>query len=180
MLVAGVLLLLIVVWFSFRVLRSYSKSLSDCKNLPCMKSWYLIGDIPKLHGNNREYFKRLMKCLEEFRERGILCLWSGIQPAVLIFKDEYVQSVIGNTKHMEKNFLYTFLHPWLGNGLLTRYVFDNLFENTRWFNWLIPASERIEHAGDLLCRQRSHVQMVVNDFCHGPYTYLYLFGLVAE
>ncbi|XP_052823831.1 cytochrome P450 4V2 isoform X2 [Octopus bimaculoides] len=60
-----------------------------------------------------------MKSVEEHREHGLLCLWFGFQPVVLVFKDKYVHDVIGNTKHIEKSFFYKLLAPWLGNGLLT-------------------------------------------------------------
>eukprot|EP00106_Octopus_bimaculoides_P012607 XP_014780049.1 PREDICTED: cytochrome P450 4V2-like [Octopus bimaculoides] len=119
MLFAGIFILLTILCFSLYVLRSYSKSLANFSHLPCMKSWHIIGDIPKLLGNNRDFYNSMTKYTTEYREPGLLCFWVGIQPIVVAFKDEYVQDVIGNTKHIEKNMFYKFLYPWLGNGLLT-------------------------------------------------------------
>ncbi|GAB1598779.1 cytochrome P450 4V2-like [Argonauta hians] len=66
-----------------------------------------------------------MRMSEEFQD-GIFCIWIGNQPVILVYKDDYVQDVIGNTRHIKKSFVYDFLHPWIGNGLLTS-------TGARWF-----------------------------------------------
>ncbi|XP_029636405.2 cytochrome P450 4V2 isoform X1 [Octopus sinensis] len=119
MLFAGLLVAFIVLGCFLNLLRKYLKLLSDCRHLPSMKSWHIIGDVPKLIGNNKDLYRCIMQFSEEYREHGLLCLWICFQPVILVFKDKYVHDVIGNTKHIEKNLFYKLLEPWLGNGLLT-------------------------------------------------------------
>lgn len=46
-------------------------------------------------------------------------LWLADRPIVNVFHPDDVQILLTSTKHIEKNLLYDFLHPWLGTGLLT-------------------------------------------------------------
>ncbi|CAI9723438.1 Hypothetical predicted protein [Octopus vulgaris] len=55
-----------------------------------MKSWHIIGDVPKLIGNNKDLYRCIMQFSEEYREHGLLCLWICFQPVILVFKDKYV------------------------------------------------------------------------------------------
>ncbi|XP_065079031.1 cytochrome P450 4C1-like [Ochlerotatus camptorhynchus] len=53
-------------------------------------------------------------------------IWTGLRPEVRISKPEYVETIIGASKHMEKSHGYEFLYEWLGEGLLTS-------KGDRWF-----------------------------------------------
>ncbi|ETN65988.1 cytochrome P450 [Anopheles darlingi] len=53
-------------------------------------------------------------------------VWTGMVPEVRISKAEYVEQVISSSKHIEKSTMYSFLHDWLGEGLLTS-------KGERWF-----------------------------------------------
>ncbi|XP_055636215.1 cytochrome P450 4C1-like isoform X2 [Toxorhynchites rutilus septentrionalis] len=53
-------------------------------------------------------------------------IWTGMTPEVRITKAEYVEAVIGASKHIEKSRGYKFLSEWLGEGLLTS-------KGERWF-----------------------------------------------
>ncbi|XP_033211382.1 cytochrome P450 4C1-like isoform X2 [Belonocnema kinseyi] len=46
-------------------------------------------------------------------------IWLGVMPTVSIYHPDDVQIVLSSTKHTEKSQIYSFLHPWLGRGLLT-------------------------------------------------------------
>ncbi|XP_063968946.1 cytochrome P450 4V2-like isoform X3 [Lytechinus pictus] len=40
-------------------------------------------------------------------------------PTLGIYKAEHMEVVMGSSKHIKKGYVYRFLHPWLGLGLLT-------------------------------------------------------------
>uniref|UniRef100_H2Y6M9 Uncharacterized protein n=1 Tax=Ciona savignyi TaxID=51511 RepID=H2Y6M9_CIOSA len=46
-------------------------------------------------------------------------VWLGPVPLVAIVHPDAAEVVLRSSKHMEKSFVYRFLHPWLGTGLLT-------------------------------------------------------------
>lgn len=45
--------------------------------------------------------------------------WMGIIPEIHIMKPEHVETILSSQKILDKGDVYTFLHPWLGKGLLT-------------------------------------------------------------
>nr|UZE89854.1 cytochrome P450 CYP4C163 [Chrysoperla zastrowi sillemi] len=45
--------------------------------------------------------------------------WLGPTPAINIYKPEHIECIVNNQKHITKGLTYNFLHPWLGQGLLT-------------------------------------------------------------
>lgn len=53
-------------------------------------------------------------------------IWTGMRPEIRISKPEYVETIIGASKHIEKSHGYDFLAAWLGEGLLTS-------KGDRWF-----------------------------------------------
>ncbi|KAM3624625.1 uncharacterized protein V6R79_025721 [Siganus canaliculatus] len=55
----------------------------------------------------------------EFSDLPLLKIWVGPLPFVVLYHAETVEKVLTNSAHMEKAYAYTFLHPWLGTGLLT-------------------------------------------------------------
>ncbi|XP_029637190.2 cytochrome P450 4V2-like [Octopus sinensis] len=119
MLVSSTILLVTIACIIVHFLQWYLKKLKLYGNVPCMKSWHLIGDVPRLRGNNMVVYKNLMRYVDEYREKGILCLWFGPNPNLLIFKDDYVQDAMGNMQNLDKHSLYKFLRPWLGCGIMT-------------------------------------------------------------
>ncbi|KAG8226954.1 hypothetical protein J437_LFUL009505, partial [Ladona fulva] len=46
-------------------------------------------------------------------------LWLLQQPLVDIVGPEYVEAILKSSKHIQKGWVYKFLMPWLGEGLLT-------------------------------------------------------------
>ena len=50
-------------------------------------------------------------------------IWLATEPYVMLYGAEVVEVVLSSGKHIDKGFEYNMLHPWLGRGLLTRYLF---------------------------------------------------------
>ncbi|XP_024883663.1 cytochrome P450 4C1-like isoform X3 [Temnothorax curvispinosus] len=46
-------------------------------------------------------------------------IWAFFIPTVVIQHPDDLETILSNTKHIEKSLLYDILHPWLGTGLLT-------------------------------------------------------------
>ncbi|XP_077158275.1 cytochrome P450 4V2 isoform X2 [Paroedura picta] len=46
-------------------------------------------------------------------------MWLGPYPFLTLYHADTVEVVLGSSKHINKSFIYKFLQPWLGTGLLT-------------------------------------------------------------
>ncbi|XP_076327890.1 cytochrome P450 4C1-like isoform X2 [Tachypleus tridentatus] len=55
-----------------------------------------------------------------FHKERIYRFWNGIRPSVAFFKPETIEVILRSSTILEKSTEYSFLHPWLGSGLLTR------------------------------------------------------------
>ena len=103
-------LILKVVWG--RITSKYA-SIYCPSNVPIFGSLLCLElDSPKLH-----------KQLQEFTMRGnnLSVLWFAWKPSVRSAKSEHAKVVLGSQLHLQKAFLYDFLHEWLNTGLLTSY-----------------------------------------------------------
>ncbi|XP_044311371.1 cytochrome P450 4V2 isoform X2 [Varanus komodoensis] len=56
---------------------------------------------------------------EEFRNMPLVKLWIGPLPFLILYHAETVEVILSSSKSIDKPYLYKFLHPWLGTGLLT-------------------------------------------------------------
>ncbi|GBN92247.1 Cytochrome P450 4V2 [Araneus ventricosus] len=54
-----------------------------------------------------------------FRDYPLFCFWVSYVPFIVVTKAEAAEALMSGTKHMEKNWSYNMLHPWLRTGLLT-------------------------------------------------------------
>ncbi|KAG8177132.1 hypothetical protein JTE90_012015 [Oedothorax gibbosus] len=56
---------------------------------------------------------------EVFRKDNLYCIWFSYVPFVIVNKAKAVEELLSGNKMIEKSQSYDFLHPWLGEGLLT-------------------------------------------------------------
>jgi hypothetical protein len=49
-------------------------------------------------------------------------MWIGTLPYMMLYGAEVVETVLSGGKHYDKGYEYSMLHPWLGRGLLTRFL----------------------------------------------------------
>ncbi len=57
-------------------------------------------------------------------EPRMVMLWITTRPYVMLYGAEVVEPVLSSSRHLDKGIEYRMLHPWLGLGLVTRYVFS--------------------------------------------------------
>ncbi|GFR24843.1 cytochrome P450 4c3 [Trichonephila clavata] len=98
------------------------------KNVPGIHPITVVGN---LYGLIRLYSRKLMHhpgvyILQGtmgnnfmFHKEGLQVFWLGTFPVVSIFKPELLELILSSTTSLEKSYEYTYLHKWLGLGLLT-------------------------------------------------------------
>ncbi|NWX17662.1 CP4V2 protein, partial [Aegotheles bennettii] len=119
---AGVvaLLLTVVVAVSLPSLMAYWRRWWVMKPIPGVSPCYpVLGNAPLFEQEGEGFFKQLQIYVEEFRSWPLFKLWIGPLPVVVLYHPDSVEVILNSSKHIEKSFLYKFLHPWLGTGLLT-------------------------------------------------------------
>ena len=94
------------------------------KKLPALKqtAYPLIGHSHLLVGSAEHLFNTLCIMFETFSRtvKGKLYpLWLGPVPLLFIVHPDSAEVILRSSKHMKKSYLYSFLEPWLGTGLLT-------------------------------------------------------------
>lgn len=114
--VAGATVLLNIL----QMLVSYARKWQQMRPIPSVARAYpLVGHAPFMKPNNTEFFQQIIQYTEEFRHLPIIKLWIGPVPLVALYKAENVEVILTSSKQIDKSFMYKFLQPWLGLGLLT-------------------------------------------------------------
>ncbi|XP_008923000.1 cytochrome P450 4V2 [Manacus vitellinus] len=119
---AGVitLLLTVVALCSLPSLMSYWRRWWMMKSIPGISPCYpVLGNALLLERGGEGFFNQLKFYSEEFRKCSLFNLWLGPLPVVVLYHPDSVEVILSSSKHIEKSYLYDFLHPWLGTGLLT-------------------------------------------------------------
>jgi hypothetical protein len=86
----------------------------------------IVGNAHHLKSGS-SFYKIMAEETKKLKDKAILRFWIGTQPIIIFTKAESVEFLVNSSKHIDKSSEYRFLHPWLGTGLLTRYVDMNLF-----------------------------------------------------
>ncbi|XP_054287748.1 cytochrome P450 4C1-like [Macrosteles quadrilineatus] len=108
-------LLLVVLYLQFRWrhrhILSAANKLRSPPALPLIgNALYFLGDITSVTNN-------IVKFTTQFK--GLFCLWVGPVPVFVATDPNDVQTVLNSSNTLEKDDIYDFLKPYLGNGLLT-------------------------------------------------------------
>ncbi|KAF1514401.1 Cytochrome P450 4V2, partial [Eudyptula albosignata] len=119
---AGViaLLLMVVATCSLPSLMDYWRRWWMMKLIPGISPCYpVLGNALLLEREGEVFFKQLQVYVEEFRSLPLFKLWIGPLPVMILYHPDSVEVILSSSKHIEKSYLYKFLQPWLGTGLLT-------------------------------------------------------------
>ncbi|XP_029442805.1 cytochrome P450 4V2 [Rhinatrema bivittatum] len=118
--VAGATLLLTLFLSVFSFLTDYIRKWNMMRPIPSPETHLpLMGHAWTLKADSGEFFQQMIEYTERLRSEPMLQLWIGPLPCVVIYHAETVEEILNSSKHMDKAFVYKFLHPWLGTGLLT-------------------------------------------------------------
>ncbi|KFP28925.1 Cytochrome P450 4V2, partial [Colius striatus] len=114
------LLVLIVAVCSLPSLMDYWRRWWVLKPIPGVSPCYpILGNALLLDRDGEGFFKQLQFYVEELRSWPLFKLWLGPLPIMILYHPESVEVILSSSKHIEKSYLYKFLQPWLGTGLLT-------------------------------------------------------------
>ncbi|NXF87119.1 CP4V2 protein, partial [Eubucco bourcierii] len=114
------LLVAVVSLWSLPSFRNYCRQWWVMKPVPSVAPCFpVLGNAPFLERSGQGFFKQLQHYSEEFRSLPLFKLWVGPLPFVILYHPDSVEAILTSSKHIEKSYLYKFLHPWLGTGLLT-------------------------------------------------------------
>ncbi|KAE8300361.1 Cytochrome P450 4V2 [Larimichthys crocea] len=102
------------------LLSSYVHKWFQMKPIPELEGTYpFIGNALQFKTNAGDFFKQIVEITTEYSNVPLLKFWLGTVPFLVLFHAETVEPVLNNPIHIEKALIYSFLHPWLGTGLLT-------------------------------------------------------------
>ncbi|XP_075866768.1 cytochrome P450 4V2 isoform X2 [Microcebus murinus] len=103
-----------------RVVASYARKWQQMRPIPTVARAYpLVGHALMMKPDAQEFFQQLIQYTEEYRHVPLLKLWLGPVPMVALYQAENVEAILASSKQIDKSFVYEFLEPWLGLGLLT-------------------------------------------------------------
>ncbi|KAF6083854.1 cytochrome P450 family 4 subfamily V member 2 [Phyllostomus discolor] len=105
-----------------QLLASYVRKWLHMKSLPTItegRAYPFLGHLLMLKPDARDFFQQLIEYSEKYRHLPVFKLWLGPVPLVVMYNTEVVEMILTNSKHIDKSYMYKFLQPWLGLGLLT-------------------------------------------------------------
>ena len=86
------------------------------------RSYPFVGHGLIIKPDVQGFVDQVMGMANIYPDEGMVVFWGGPLPILMIFAPEYLEPIFVNSKHFNKPFLYDMLVPWLGYGLLTRFV----------------------------------------------------------
>ncbi|XP_007126519.1 cytochrome P450 4V2 [Physeter macrocephalus] len=103
-----------------RTVASYAWTWQQMRAVPTLDGAYpFLGHALMLKPDARDFFQQMIQYTEEYRHLPLLKLWLGPVPLVFLYNAENVEVILTSSKHIDKSYMYKFLEPWLGLGLLT-------------------------------------------------------------
>ncbi|XP_035214782.1 LOW QUALITY PROTEIN: cytochrome P450 4c3-like [Stegodyphus dumicola] len=98
------------------------------RKLPGTPPTFLIGNlswVKSIYSKKLDFhpgvyiFERIHGSCVLFEKYGMHAFWFGVTPIVSVFRAEIMEEILSSSVSLEKSFEYSFLHQWLGRGLLT-------------------------------------------------------------
>ncbi|XP_065568203.1 cytochrome P450 4c3-like [Artemia franciscana] len=96
--------------------RNATKQLND---LPGPKPIPFFGNALDLFVPSEQRLPVIRSWHKEFSSYPFMRLWIGNRPNIFVTRASAAEVILRSSKHIEKSYEYSFLHPWLGTGLLT-------------------------------------------------------------
>ncbi|KAI3353377.1 hypothetical protein L3Q82_019910, partial [Scortum barcoo] len=110
----------VLTYITYKLLSDYLHKWFQMKPIPGVEGTYpFVGNALMFKTNAGDFFHQIQELTHEFCKEPLFKLWIGTIPFLVLFHAETVEAILTNPIHMDKAYAYTFLHPWLGMGLLT-------------------------------------------------------------
>ncbi|VDM62124.1 unnamed protein product [Angiostrongylus costaricensis] len=119
-LVAITLIVVVCMWISNYIYKRAKYIFERISVFQGPEALPVIGNLIQFHFKPEEFFEQaqgLSYMLRSRQER--LCrIWFGPMPFVLMYGPQECEAVLGSNKMLHKPVQYSFLSPWIGEGLL--------------------------------------------------------------
>lgn len=87
------------------------------------RTYPIIGNALQLKQRSDDFWDQATGACTMFQTKPkILRLWLMVKPTIALYGAEEAEVILTSNKHINKSFVYKFLHPWMGLGLLTSYA----------------------------------------------------------
>ncbi|XP_033825819.1 cytochrome P450 4V2-like [Periophthalmus magnuspinnatus] len=112
--------ILALTYITYKLLGDYVSKYITMKPIPEMGTTFpIIGNAHQLKTDSEAFFNQVVDLSNQFYTLPMYKIWIGTVPFVILYHPDTVEAILNNPIHMDKAHAYTFLHPWLGTGLLT-------------------------------------------------------------
>ncbi|XP_078582430.1 cytochrome P450 4V2-like isoform X3 [Branchiostoma floridae x Branchiostoma japonicum] len=110
----------VTIWAIFAFARWW-KLWTIINKIPGPPAYPLVGNALEFKPGAVAFFSQLTNWAQAYLHdnAAMFRLWIGPQATIGLLQVETLQVLFSSSKHIEKSFVYDFLHPWLGTGLLT-------------------------------------------------------------
>ncbi|XP_015418611.1 PREDICTED: cytochrome P450 4V2 [Myotis davidii] len=104
-----------------QLMATYAHNWLQMRPIPSIPYAYpFLGHGLMVERGGKEFFQQVIYYTEQNRHVPMLKAWLGTVPVIAMYKAETIEVILTSSKQIDKSYLYTFLQPWLGLGLLTR------------------------------------------------------------
>nr|BAV38819.1 cytochrome P450 [Thalassodrilides sp. MI-2015] len=122
MAVTGILLTCLAALLIYLAVRLYSKYPSSkvralVEKIPGPPARPIVGHA-HIFKRGAEFYEQLHTLCKEYGHKGIIRAWLGYHCLVVATNANAAEVLLKSSTHMTKSFLYDFIRPWLGTGLL--------------------------------------------------------------
>ncbi|XP_076815326.1 cytochrome P450 4V2-like [Clavelina lepadiformis] len=113
--------LLVTYWKEIKEFLRFRKMIAKLPS-PNIPTYPLIGHTYNFVGDAAYFFHYISSMAKQYimeTKNKLTIIWLGPMPLLMALHPDTAEVILKSSKHMEKSYVYTFLHPWLGTGLLT-------------------------------------------------------------
>ncbi|ELK37959.1 Cytochrome P450 4V2 [Myotis davidii] len=99
---------------------TYARNWLQMRPIPSISGAYpFLGHALILKEGGTEFFQQVIYYTESNRHVPMIKIWLGTVPVIVMYKAEIIEVILTSSKQIDKSYLYRFVEPWLGLGLLT-------------------------------------------------------------
>ncbi|KAK3699565.1 hypothetical protein QZH41_014279 [Actinostola sp. cb2023] len=106
-----IILLVIVLW------QKQVNKVKIMDKFPGPKKNLLFGNSLQFQRDPSDFRDQVLGWSKDYMDKGAFCMWlTPFHPFLYMYKPEYAEILLNNSRQISKSYEYTFVHPWLGTG----------------------------------------------------------------